>query len=128
MIEALPPIFTSETAAQALGCSARTVEDYARRGQIPGMLFGDGGWVFVASVFIDAVARLTLEEAERRKAEKTQPTPVGVQVEEAQPKGKGKGKARSLPGMGHLSPDQVNQILSKPSTVSTPPLTKGAPA
>lgn len=39
-------ILSTEELAAILRCSAFTIEEKARRGELPGLKFGDGGWVF----------------------------------------------------------------------------------
>jgi transcriptional regulator with XRE-family HTH domain len=62
-----PQILNSQQVAEMLGCSPRTVEDYARAGRFPGAKFGDG-WVFVLDLIIDTVRQITIEEAAARRA------------------------------------------------------------
>ncbi len=106
----MQPILTTEEVAALLKCSTRTVEDHARSGRIPGAKFGEG-WVFAADLVVEAVKRISLEEAKRRKPEpepdKT-PTSAGVVgiIKQAPKKG------RTLPGLTLLPQHAVSQILA----------------
>ena len=52
-------ILDAGAVAAMLGCSARTVEDHARAGVLPGTKFGEG-WVFVDELVVDAVRRKSI--------------------------------------------------------------------
>jgi hypothetical protein len=54
--------------ANMLGCALSTVEERARSGDLPGLKFGDGGWVFPASALAFRLQELALAEAEARRA------------------------------------------------------------
>lgn len=60
----------SEVAA-LLRCSERTVEDKARAGDLPGLKFGDGGWVFPRPALITRLTEEALAEASKRRAPPT---------------------------------------------------------
>lgn len=62
-----PQILNLQKVAEMLGCTPRTVEDYARAGRFPGAKFGDG-WVFVLDLIIDTVRQIAIEEAAARRA------------------------------------------------------------
>lgn len=62
-----PQILNSQKVAEMLGCTPRTVEDYARAGRFPGAKFGDG-WVFVLDLIVDTVRQIAIEEAAARRA------------------------------------------------------------
>ena len=69
-------IYTADQAASLLGCATKTVEDMARRGELPGIKPG-GAWVFPAGALRQRLDDLALTEAaERRKPAK----PTAVQV------------------------------------------------
>ena len=69
-------IYTADQAASLLGCATKTVEDMARRGELPGIKPG-GVWVFPAGALRQRLDDLALAEAaERRKPAK----PTAVQV------------------------------------------------
>ena len=52
-------ILDADTVAAMLGSSARTVDDHARAGVLPGTKFGEG-WVFVDELVVDAVRRKSI--------------------------------------------------------------------
>ena len=52
-------ILDTGAVAAMLGRSARTVEDHARAGVLPGTKFGEG-WVFVDELVVDAVRRKSI--------------------------------------------------------------------
>lgn len=99
------PILTTAQVAELLRCSERTVEDYARAGRIPGAKFGEG-WVFAADLVVEAVKRISLEEAEKR-SKPAAPTPVAVAVAP-----KPSRKDRKIPGLSLLPQHAVSQILA----------------
>ena len=72
-------VYTADQAAELLGCSAKTVEDMARRGELPGIKPG-GGWVFPAGALAQRLDQLALEQAaaRRKPGGGTQPTAVAV--------------------------------------------------
>ncbi len=39
-------VIKAKDLAEMLGCSVFTIEERARRRELPGLKFGDGGWVF----------------------------------------------------------------------------------
>jgi excisionase family DNA binding protein len=97
--ELLKPILNAQEAADLLQCSVRSVQDYARSGRLPGVKFGDG-WVFSSDLLVETVKKLSIEEAEKR----SRPVrPIGVQV---------RTPKRKPPGMGHLSHEEIDHILS----------------
>ena len=88
----MTPILTAAQVAELLCCSPRTVEDYAREGRIPGAKFGDS-WVFAADLVVDAVKRISLEQAAKRA---TPAKPVAIK--------------RRLPGLA-LMPASVREVV-----------------
>jgi hypothetical protein len=54
--------------AKLLRCADSTVEDRARRGDLPGLLFGDGGWIFPAGALLARLDELALDESAKRRA------------------------------------------------------------
>lgn len=68
----------SEACAFLLHCEAKTVEEMARQGLIPGVKFGKS-WVFFRDQLIDAAKAIALEEAEKRRAA-PQPQATAVYV------------------------------------------------
>ncbi len=85
--------------ADLLECSVKSVQDYARSGRLPGVKFGDG-WVFSSDLLIETVKKLSIEKAEKRNSHVR---PTGVQV---------RNPKRKPPGMGHLSHEEIDHILS----------------
>ena len=70
-------IYTAEQAAVLLNCAAKTVEDLARRGELPGIKPG-GAWVFPAGALRQRLDDLALaESAERRHPAKAKAVQVG---------------------------------------------------
>ncbi|WP_439587692.1 helix-turn-helix domain-containing protein [Hydrogenophaga sp.] len=100
-----PPILNAAQLATLLRCSERTVEDYARTGRIPGTKFGDS-WVFVYELVIEAVKRISLEEAAKRSTPSKPDAPAAVIVS---PKSR---KRREPPGLRLLPQHAVSQILT----------------
>jgi hypothetical protein len=60
-------IYTAEQLAPMLGCSVKTVEQKAREGSLPGLLLGDGGWIFPAGALALRLDQMAIEEAEGRR-------------------------------------------------------------
>jgi excisionase family DNA binding protein len=90
-------IYTADEAAVLLGCSAKTVEEWARTGLLPGIKPG-GSWVFPAGALAQRLDELALEEAaQRRKA----PTPTATLKPQAPPARPGR-KTRVLPRLVDL--------------------------
>lgn len=59
-------VLDSQQAAQLLRCSAKTVEDHCRRGDLPGLKFGDG-WIIPAAALIQRLHELALAQAAERR-------------------------------------------------------------
>lgn len=59
--------FTTQQVAAMLGCAESTIETHARSGHLPGVLFGDGGYVFPAGALFARLDELALEEAAARR-------------------------------------------------------------
>lgn len=68
--------FTCSQVADMLGCSPTTVTAHARSGYLPGVLFGDGGYVFPAGALLKRLDEIAIEEAAERR--KPVPKPSGV--------------------------------------------------
>ena len=60
-------VLTAAQAAQHMRCAVKTIEEHARSGNLPGLLWGDGGWVFPAAAFYARVNQLAIEQAEKRR-------------------------------------------------------------
>lgn len=70
-------VLTVDQVASALGCSPRTVEERARAGDLPGLKFGDGGWIFPLQALLQVLNKCATDQAEERKRPQT---PAGVLV------------------------------------------------
>lgn len=69
----------SEACAALLHCDAKTVEEMARQGLLPGAKFGKS-WMFFRDQIIEAAKTIALDEtAQRRKGQATQ-APTGYYV------------------------------------------------
>ena len=67
MAPQLPAVLDVATVAALLRCAETTVEDRARRGDLPGLKIGDS-WIFPAGALTAALDQLALDQAaERRK-------------------------------------------------------------
>lgn len=67
MTPQLPTVLDVATVATLLRCAETTVEERARRGDLPGLKIGDS-WVFPAGALTAALDQLALDQAaERRK-------------------------------------------------------------
>lgn len=60
-------VYTVDQAADMIGCKPKTIEDRARSGDLPGILWGDGGWRFPAEAFHARLNAIALEQAEQRR-------------------------------------------------------------
>ena len=63
-------VYTVDQVARVLGCSTKTVEELARRGELTGIKPG-GAWVFPAGALARRLDELALEQAQQRR----KPTP-----------------------------------------------------
>jgi excisionase family DNA binding protein len=62
-------------AASLLHCDPTTVEDLARRGELPCTKVGRG-WLFVRTDLLAYLAQRGREEAEERRRKRSEPTPL----------------------------------------------------
>lgn len=63
----LAPVLTVDDVAELLHCAPRTVQERARRGDLPGLRWGDD-WVFPAGALLKRLDEVALADAsERRK-------------------------------------------------------------
>ena len=69
-------IYTVDELAKRLGCAPTTIEEHARRGVLPGLKFGDGGWIFPAGATDQRLNEIALEQAAARR--RPAPTPSGM--------------------------------------------------
>jgi excisionase family DNA binding protein len=67
-------IYTTQELAELLGCATTTIEDHARRGGLPGLKFGEQGWVFPRLATLEALNAQAREGAALRAGR--HPTPV----------------------------------------------------
>jgi excisionase family DNA binding protein len=92
-------IYTADQAAELMGCSVKTVEDMARRGELPGLKPG-GGWIFPAGALARRLDELAIEQAARRRLPEA-PLATTVQVAEGR-------RARSAPHRAPALPKLVD--------------------
>jgi len=59
----------AEDCAKLLDCTAATVEEMARNGELPGLKIGRG-WVFIRADLLSYLAQRARDEAENRRAER----------------------------------------------------------
>lgn len=59
-------VYTAEQVADMLGCSVKTVEDLARRGDLTGIKPG-GAWVFPGGALVKRLDELAQQQAEERR-------------------------------------------------------------
>jgi excisionase family DNA binding protein len=69
-------ILTTEEVARLLRCSEKTVEERVRRGDLPGLHFGDGGSVFPTDALLKRLNELALNEAAKKQKPIATPTAV----------------------------------------------------
>lgn len=84
-------IYTADQAAELMGCSVKTVEDLARRGELPGLKPG-GGWIFPAGALAARLDELAIEQAAKRRVPE-----VATATTAQQPADKGSARRRRLP-------------------------------
>ncbi len=70
----ITPLMDSSAVAQLLGCTVRTVEDYARARTLPAIKLG-GGWIFTSDTLIPAINRMIEEQARPEPKAIKQPAP-----------------------------------------------------
>jgi excisionase family DNA binding protein len=74
-------VFVPEQVAEMLHCKVTTVEELARRGDLPALKFGKDGWVFPAVALFQRLNELALEQARQRgRPSQRQPAAVLQQV------------------------------------------------
>jgi len=89
---------TAEEVAELLHCESRTVEDYLRRGDLPGLKFG-AGWIIPSEALYQRVNQMALEEAEKRRNDRNSVRPLAVLVN---PSGRSSGRRRERPKLPSL--------------------------
>jgi hypothetical protein len=75
----LPNVLDVSAVAALLRCAETTVEDRARRGELPGLKIGES-WVFPAGALTQRLDELALEQAAERRKPAPKPTAVLHQV------------------------------------------------
>lgn len=60
-------VLSAEEVAGLLLCAVSTVNDRARSGDLPGLQFGDGGWVFPSGALALRLDELALERSQQRR-------------------------------------------------------------
>ena len=73
-------VMNEQAVAAALGCSIRTVQDRARSGELPGLKFGDEGWVFPIQALNAALNEQAIEKAAERAAKGEPPKATVVEA------------------------------------------------
>lgn len=72
-MDPLGPILVPEEAATLLRCTARTVEDRLRAGDLPGEKFGEG-WILPTQALLQRINEIALEKMiERRNRQEKAP-------------------------------------------------------
>ncbi len=59
-------IFDADELAALLHCAVTTIEERARRGDLPGLKIGEG-WIFPAGALFQRLNELALEESTKRR-------------------------------------------------------------
>lgn len=88
-------IYTADQVAEMMGCSVKTVEDMARRGELPGLKPG-GGWIFPAGAMAKRLDEMAIEQAAKRRLPEV-PVATTVQVAEGRRAKPAPRPARALP-------------------------------
>ena len=68
------PLMDSSAVAQLLGCSVRTVEDYARDKTLPAVKIG-GGWICTSDTLVPAINRMIESQTRPEPKAIKQPAP-----------------------------------------------------
>lgn len=92
-----PQIYTAAQAAELLECSAKTVEERLRNGDLPGLKFGDG-WVIPAGAFWQRLDELAIEQAAKRRQP---PAPAATTVQVAEGR-RARATTRQAPALPKL--------------------------
>jgi excisionase family DNA binding protein len=88
-------IYTADQAAELMGCSVKTVEDLARRGELPGIKPG-GGWIFPAGALAQRLDELAIEQAAMRR-KPAAPSAITAQPTDGKRHRQPARQARALP-------------------------------
>lgn len=73
-----PEILKASELAELLGCAVTTIEDRARKRELPGLKFGDGGWVFPLQATLAVLNKLAMESLGKIEVQERQAVLVGV--------------------------------------------------
>lgn len=92
----IPDILGEEETAALLRCAPSTVREKARTGYLPGLQFGDGGWIFPRSALLEHLHTEALAKAKCR-AIQNQPNAISVPVSSSK-----KRVPAYLPDIGRL--------------------------
>jgi hypothetical protein len=92
------PILSADQVANLMRCSVSTIENKARTGEIPGVLWGDGGWVFPAAALYERLNQIARQNAQQRCL-----TPEAVAVATQVRQSRARRAPPSLPSLGAAS-------------------------
>lgn len=102
-------LWNVETVARLLGCSTRTVEDRARDGDLPGLKFGDGGWLFPVKALLERLHEKAVTESEKRRSERSGASAVPLAFHNPYPP-----TPRAPPNLGSWPRGNINGLNSLP--------------
>lgn len=72
--------------AELLGCSVYTIEERARKCELPGLKFGDGGWIFPMDATLIVLNDMAMERMDEGiQVEKPIATLVGIATRRVRP-------------------------------------------
>lgn len=91
--------YSTDQVASMLRCAVTTVEDLARKGELPGLLFGDGGYIFPAGALLTRLDELAIERSIERRKPAPKSGVLKVVPHKARPK-RSPPALPSLPGSG----------------------------
>lgn len=74
-VDQLPAVLDTIQAAEILRCSARSVEEALRSGQLPGHKWGES-WILPSRAFIDRINEHAAEAATERRLPPVRPAPA----------------------------------------------------
>lgn len=66
MSDVFPDIYTEAELAEILSCAPSTIQEHARSGSLPGLLFGTSGYVFPRAALMQVLNAKALEQAAER--------------------------------------------------------------
>lgn len=88
-------IFTTEEAAQMMGCATSTIEEHARNRVLPGVRMGHE-WRFPRAAFMQAINTLAITGELQRESQKRKPKATAAAKEEKP------GRRRPIPVLPKL--------------------------